>query len=148
MKPDLLLVALRCQERHFSSSVSGSGNGFSVSLVGRRHSPEVAHPLEHLRGAPRNHPLLGYPSGIGIGIAFRHRPLAGVTEVSLCHPLPHLILHRRGLVLLGPCPCPLSLVPLPHIYKCLPAPLPIRRAFDEGSSAFVVNAMSKDLVAL
>ena len=88
MKIGLLQVALYHRERHSSSFVLGSENGSSVSPVGRRRAPEVAHPLEHLRGALRNHPLLGYLSGTKIGIAFWHRPL-GVTEVSVHHPLLH-----------------------------------------------------------
>ena len=88
MKMGLLQVALHHRERHSSSYVLGSENGSSVSLVGRRRAPEVAHRLEHLWGALQNHPLLGYPSGTEIGIALRHCPL-GVMEVSLHHPLLH-----------------------------------------------------------
>ena len=137
----LLLVALPRRERHPSSSVSGSESESSVFLVGRRHHPEVPHLLERPQGALWNHLRVGCPSGTGI--AFRHCPLAGMMGVSLRHPLLRWIPRRRGLVLLSPCPCPLSLVLLPQIYRYLPVPLPILRAFDEGSSAFMVNATSK-----
>ena len=139
----LLLVALPRRERRPSSSVLGSESESFVSLVGRRHYPEVAHLLERPQGALRSYLQLGYPSGTGIGFAFRHYLLAGVMEVFPLPPPLRWILRQGGLALFGPCPCPLSLIPLPQIYRCLLVPPPIRRAFDEGSSAFGVNAMTK-----
>ena len=147
MKMGLLQVALHHREWHSSSSVLGSENEFSVSLAGQGRHWEAAHLLERPQGALRNRLRLGCPLGMGIGIAFRHYSLAGVMEASLRYPLLHWIYHRRGLVLLGPCPCLLARLLLPCIHPCLPALLPLLRTFDEESSAFGVNATSRGLPA-
>ena len=147
MKTGLLHVGLLRQEQHSSSSVSGGENGFSVSLVGRRHHPEVAHLLERPRGPPGTPPPLGYPSGTGSGIVFRRRFLLVVMEDRLRHPLPHWILRRRGLGLLGPSPCLLPHSLPRYIHPHLPALLPLLHTFDEESSAFGANGTSRDLLA-
>ena len=119
MKMGLLQVALHHWERHSSSSVLGSENEFSVSLASRGRHWGAAHLLERPQGFFRNHLRLDCPLEMGIGIAFRHCSLAGVMEASPHRPLLHWIRRRRGLVPLGPCPCPLSLVLPLQMPQCL-----------------------------
>ena len=147
MKMGLLQVALHRRERHSSFSVLGSENEFSVTLAGWGRHWEAAHLLERPQGSFRNHLRLGCRLETGIGMAFWHCSLAGVMEASLHRPLLHWIVGRRGLVPLGPCPCPLSLVLPLQMPQCLPRLRRVPLLSAEGLSAFVQTRISMGLLA-